>query len=112
MTKKTKIQYEDGSGNVFADLGLENSGELFTRAQVGIHVINAIKHAKLSGQKAIGKVLNIEQPEVSHLLNGHFSRFSTEKLMEFLNRLELKVSIQISEHKKGEPYKEVSFVHA
>jgi predicted XRE-type DNA-binding protein len=112
MTKKTKIQYEDGSGNVFADLGLEESGELFTRAQVGIHVINAIKHAKLSGQKAIGSILNIEQPEVSHLLNGHFSRFSTEKLLEFLNRLELKVSIQISEHKKGEPYKEVSFVHA
>lgn len=112
MTKKPKIQYEDGSGNVFADLGLDDSGELFTRAQVGIHVINAIKHAKLAGQKSIGKILNIEQPEVSHLLNGHFSRFSTEKLLEFLNRLDLKISIQISEHKKGEPYKEVSFVHA
>ena len=112
MTKKTKIQYEDGSGNVFADLGLDESGGLFTRAQVGIHVINAIKHSKLSGQKAIGSILNIEQPEVSHLLNGHFSRFSTEKLLEFINRLDLNISIQISEHKKGEPYKEVSFVHA
>lgn len=112
MARKTKIQYEDGSGNVFADLGLDNSGELFTRAQVGVHVINAIKHAKISGQESVCKILNIKQPEVSHLLNGHFSRFSTEKLLEFLNRLELKVSIQISEHKKGEPYKEVSFVHA
>lgn len=112
MTKKTKIQYEDGSGNVFADLGLDESGELFTRAQVGIHVINAIKHSKISGQEGICKVLGIKQPEVSHLLNGHFSRFSTEKLVEFLNRLELKVNIQISKHKKGEPYKEVSFVHA
>lgn len=112
MAKKTSIQFEEGSGNVFADLGLADSDELFTRAQIGIHVITAIKNAKLSGQKTVAKILNIEQPEVSHLLNGHFSRFSTEKLLEFLNRLELKVSIQISEHKKGEPYSEVSFVHA
>jgi len=110
MVKKTTIQYEDGSGNVFADLGLKDSGELFTRAQIGIHVIQAIKNAKISGQKAIGEILGIEQPEVSHLLNGHFSRFSSEKLLEFLNRLDLKFSIEISKHKKGEPYKEVSFV--
>ena len=112
MAKKTEIQFEKGSGNVFADLGLDDSQELFNRAQLGIHVIEAIKYAKLKGQRAIGRALQIDQPEVSHLLNGHFSRFSTEKLLGFLNRLELKVNIQISEHKEGEPYSEISFVHA
>ena len=110
MVKKIDIKFEKGSGNVFADLGLDDSDELYTRAQIGIHVIMAIKKTKIPGQKVIGEILNIEQPEVSHLLNGHFSRFSAEKLLEFLNCLNLKVSIQISRHKKGEPYREVSFV--
>lgn len=66
----------------------------------------------MRSQKAIGEILKIEQPEVSHLLNGHFSRFSTVKLLEFLNRLDFKVKIEISERKKGEPYKKVDFIHA
>src|SRR5262249_44659908 len=46
---------------------------------------------------------------VSHLMNGHFSRFSTEKLLDFLKRLDQKVTIRIREHRPGEPYQEVGF---
>jgi predicted XRE-type DNA-binding protein len=51
--------------------------------------------------------LAIKQPEVSHLLNGHFSRFTTEKLLDFLRRLDRKVTIQIRRRKPGEPYQEI-----
>jgi hypothetical protein len=40
-------------------------------------------------------------------MNGHFSRFTTGKLLDFLRRLDRKVTIQISQHKPGEPYCEV-----
>jgi hypothetical protein len=30
--------FQKGSGNVFADLGLEDSDELFARAKIGFHV--------------------------------------------------------------------------
>ena len=42
-------------------------------------------------------------------MNGHFSRFTTDKLLDFLERLERKVTIRISPHKPGEPYQEVGF---
>ena len=77
---------EEGSGNVFADL----------------------KDKKLK-QREISSLLGIAQPEVSHLLNGHLSRFTTDNLRDFLKRLDRKVTIRISPHKPGEPYQEVGF---
>lgn len=108
MTNKTKIEYEEGSGNVFADLGLDDANELFARAQIGIHVFNLLKKRGLK-QKEISKLLGIAQPDVSHLMNGHFNRFTTDKLMEFLRCLDQKVIIKISPHKEGEPYNQVAF---
>jgi hypothetical protein len=42
-TDQTKIEFEESSGNVFADLVFEDSDELFTRAQLGFHVIRILK---------------------------------------------------------------------
>lgn len=42
-------------------------------------------------------------------MNGHFSRFTTDKLLHFLKRLDRKITIQIAPHKAGEAYQEVGF---
>jgi predicted XRE-type DNA-binding protein len=102
------IEAEEGSGNVFADLGLDDADELFARAKLGYHVYKLLKGRKLK-QSEIAALLGIKQPEVSHLMNGHFNRFTTDKLLDFLKRLDRKVTIQISPHKPGEPYQEIGF---
>lgn len=107
-TNEREIEFEEGSGNVFADLGLADAGALFARAQLGFHVHNILK-ARGFKQREIAKLLGIAQPDVSHLMNGHFSRFTTDKLLDFLMRLDQKVSIRISPHKQGEPYQEIGF---
>lgn len=106
--EETDIEFEEGSGNVFADLGLEDAEELQARAQIGYHVFIILKKKKLK-QRECAALLGIKQAEVSHLMNGHFSRFSTDKLLEFLKRLEQKVVIQISPHEAGEPYQQVAY---
>jgi len=94
-TKKRKpIKFEEGSGNIFADLGL--------------HVFKILEDKKLK-QREIAGVLGIAQPDVSHLMNGHFSRFTTDKLLDFLKRLDQKVTIEVSRHHRGEPYQQVTF---
>lgn len=110
MSKKEQdpIEHEEGSGNVFADLGLEDADELYARAQLGFHVHKLLTARKLK-QREIASLLGIKQPEVSHLMNGHFSRFTTDKLLEFLKRLDQTVSIRIRPHRPGEPYQEVGF---
>jgi predicted XRE-type DNA-binding protein len=108
MRKKNQrhIECEEGSGNVFADLGLEDADELFTRAQMGFHVYTILKDKKLK-QREISSLLGSAQPEVSHLRTGHCSRCTTDKLLDVLKRLDRKVPLRISPHKPGEPYQEV-----
>lgn len=105
--KKSKIEFEMGSGNVFADLGLKDADGLFARAQIGFCVYKIVKERKLK-QREIAKLLGIAQPEVSHLMNGHYSRFTTDKLLDFLKRLDRTITIQISPHRPGEPYQQVA----
>jgi len=102
------IEHDDGSGNVFADLGLPDAEERLARSKLGFHVYQVLVDRKLT-QREIGALLGIKQPEVSHLMNGHFNRFSTDKLLGFLKCLDRKVTIQISPHHPGEPYQEVGF---
>jgi predicted XRE-type DNA-binding protein len=105
--KQAGIEFEKSSGNVFADLGLEDADELFTRSRLGFYVYKFLTDRKLK-QSDIATLLGINQPEVSHLMNGHFSRFTTEKLLDFLKRLDRKVTIRISQHRPGEPNQEIS----
>jgi predicted XRE-type DNA-binding protein len=108
-TKKRKpIKLEEGSGNGFADLGLNDADQLLVRAQLGFHVFQILESKKLK-QREIAQILRIAQPDVSHLMNGHFSRFTTDKLLDFLKRLGRKVTIEVSRHHKGEPYQQMTF---
>lgn len=108
MSNETQmdIEFEEGSGNVYADLGLDDAEELFVRAQIGFHVKQIIKKRDLK-QREVSEILSIAQPDVSHLMNSHFSRFTTDKLLDFLKRLDQKVTIHISPHRQGEPYHQI-----
>jgi predicted XRE-type DNA-binding protein len=106
--KRKTIEFEEGSGNVFADLGLNDADELYARAQIGFGVYKIVMEKSLK-QREISELLGVPQPEVSHLMNGHFSRFTTDKLLDFLKRLDQKVTILISSHKPGEPYQVIGF---
>ncbi|MGD1704022.1 helix-turn-helix domain-containing protein [Dapis sp. BLCC M229] len=86
--------FEKSSGNVFADLDLEDADELFTRGKIGIQVIRLLKQRNLK-QGEISKILGISQPEVSHLMNGEFQNFSEGKLLNFLKRLDIEITLHL-----------------
>jgi len=107
MSRKEEIEYEIGSANVFADLGLDDADELLTRAQLG-HTVRLILKARKLKQREIAKLLDIDQAEVSKLMNGQYHLFAEGRLFAFLKCLEQKVTIQVSRHHKGEPYQQVT----
>ena len=102
-----KIEFENSSGNVFADLGLDDAEELYTRSALGAQVVTILKEEGYTQAEA-SRLLGIKQPEVSALMCAKFHRFSQERLIGFLNKLNLKVTIQISRHQSGEPFQQVS----
>jgi len=108
MNKHNTVDYEIGSGNVFADLELDDADELLTRAKLG-HVIRTILTKKKLKQCEIAALLDIDQAEVSKLMNGQYHLFAEGRLFGFLNRLNKKVTVRITQRRRGESPQEVVF---
>src|SRR5580704_5881469 len=94
MSKKMEVF--EGTDNVFADIGLDNADELLARAQIGVEVLKILQGRKLK-QRETAALLCITQTEVSHLMNGHFNRFSEGKLVTFLKKLDREVMLVINQ---------------
>lgn len=84
----------EGTGNVFADLGLPDAADRQTKTRLAMAVNALVKERRLKQTEAAG-VLGIPQPKVSALANYRLDHFSVEKLMSFLNALEQDVEIVI-----------------
>ncbi|MGO8671455.1 MAG: helix-turn-helix domain-containing protein [Capsulimonadaceae bacterium] len=91
-----EVEAVEGSDNVFADIGLDSAEELLARAQIGVEVVRILHGRKLK-QREIATMLGIGQTEVSHLMNGHFHRFSEGKLVTFLKKLDREVILVINQ---------------
>jgi len=50
--KHSKTEIEVSDGNIFADLGLDNADELYTRACLGIQVMKIIRERNYSQKEA------------------------------------------------------------
>ena len=83
-----------GSGNVYADLGFENPAEELAKAQLALLLDDVIRERGLT-QVAAATIMGVDQPKVSHILNGRLSGFSTQRLMEFLTALGRDVEIVV-----------------
>lgn len=98
---KKKSLYEESSGNVFADLGIENPEEALAKSELARQIAKLIKKKKLT-QKRAAEILGIDQPKISALICGRLRSFSLERLIRFLNELGQDVSIMISPAKSTE----------
>jgi predicted XRE-type DNA-binding protein len=98
MTQEISVQAS--SGNVFADLGLENSDELLVKAELARKIGSIITQQHITQAEA-AELLGIEQPKVSALINGKLSGFSTVQLFRFLNALGRDVEIVVKAKPKS-----------
>jgi predicted XRE-type DNA-binding protein len=101
--RKHKIEVHEGSGNVFADLGLPNAEERLLKANIVVELRRLIKERELTQVKA-AKLVGVSQPDLSHLLRGDFDDYSAERLMKMLTVFEQDVEIVMKPHPKaGQP---------
>ena len=92
MKNKTKNAHSrvsrvtEGSGNVFADLGLPNPERELLKAQLTLQIYTILKDSGMT-QVEIAKILRVQQPQVSLLMRNRAGNFSVGRLMEFLTAL-------------------------
>lgn len=89
-----KVYGQEGSDNVFKDLGFPNPGLEMLRTQLSVEIYTILKRRRLIQAKAAG-LLGVSQADVSRLKNADISRYSVDRLLRFLKRLGGKVEVHI-----------------
>jgi predicted XRE-type DNA-binding protein len=97
---KEHVQFEESSGNVFADLAIPNPSLALVKAKLVHHIRNLISERKLTQTQAAG-LLGLAQPKISALVRGQVQGYSIDRLFRFLNALGQHVDISIRPAKKG-----------
>jgi len=88
------IPVEEGSGNVYADLGYPDSESMLIKAQLAAKIAEIVRRRGLTQARA-AEILGLTQPKVSALLQGRFRGISEHRLLECLTRLGRDVYIVI-----------------
>jgi predicted XRE-type DNA-binding protein len=97
MSKDRKVTVS--SGNVFADLGFANPEEEVLKAKLVREIRSIIKRRKLTQTKA-AVMLGLKQPDVSALVTGRVGKFSIDRLVRCLDRLDYKVEVVVRQKRR------------
>jgi predicted XRE-type DNA-binding protein len=89
-----RIAVEEGSGNVYADVGARDPEAMRIKAQLVAKIDELIKQKGLTQMEA-GALLGLPQPKVSGLLKGNFRGISERRLMDCLTRLGSDVQVVV-----------------
>ena len=88
------IVYEEGSENVFADIGVRDPEGSLVRAKLAKQIAELIRRKRLR-QNQVADILGVDQSKVSKLVRGRISGFTSDRLLRYLNALGCDVHIQI-----------------
>jgi len=94
-----EMTYTVGSGNIFADLGVDEPEEHLTKAQLVSRIADTIAARDVTQARA-AEILGVPQPKVSALLRGDFTGFSLERLFRLLIALDNDISIVVEPKSK------------
>jgi predicted XRE-type DNA-binding protein len=99
-TAATRI--DRGSGDVFADIGVELTQEEILKLEIAKRISRVIDEQGLT-QTAVAKVLDVDQAKVSSLVRGRLDGFSIERLYRFLRVLgwDVRISFRYREGTQG-----------
>lgn len=84
-----------GSGNVFRDLGYPNADAEQLRAILAAEIIHVLDEWELSVRKAEG-LTGIAAADFSRIRQAKLSRFTIDRLITILNRLNQKVEVTVT----------------
>ena len=111
MSKAIDVEVHEGSGNVFADLGLPDADELLLKANLTAELRRLIAERKLTQTKAAA-ILGIAQADLSKLLRGSIRGYSVARLMAFLTAFNQDVEVIVRPHDRAGESGRITFTLA
>ena len=94
------VEILESSGNIYADLGIEDAAKLKIKSDLVIQIMKAMKRLSLTQDQAAER-MGVSQPKVSGMIRGDFSNLSERKLMDCLARLGFNIEIRVRPAKQA-----------
>lgn len=92
--RSEKLEVVRGSGNVFRDLGRENSDVEQLKALLAAEIIKALDRDELTVRAAHART-GFAAADFSRIRNADLARFTADRLMSMLNRLGSRIDVKI-----------------
>ncbi len=94
MMNEEKIEIENGSDNIFRDLGHANHDIELMKATLAANIIRVLDERKLSVRKA-GEIAKVQYADISRVRNADLDKFTVDWLARLFSRLEPKIEVSI-----------------
>ena len=84
-----------GSDNPFRDAGLSDPDTKLMKADLAAGIIRILRERDLSGARAAA-LAGVTEADISRIRNADLNRFTIDRLVRILNRLDSRVQVAVS----------------
>jgi predicted XRE-type DNA-binding protein len=84
-----------GSDNPFEDVGLPDADTKLIKADLAAEIVRILRERHLTGAAA-AKLVDIQTADISRIRNADVARFTIDRLVRILNRLNRHVEMRVT----------------
>lgn len=95
MTHDDDFEIVRGSGNVFHDMGRPDAEVLQLKSRLAAEIIGVLDDRDLTVRRA-GDITGIAAADFSRIRQAKLERFTVDRLMTILNKLDQKVDVTVN----------------
>jgi predicted XRE-type DNA-binding protein len=92
---ESKLEIVRGSDTPFRDAGLSDPDTKLMKADLAAGIARVLRERKLSGARAAA-LAGVNEADISRIRNADLNRFTIDRLVRILNRLDSQVQVAIS----------------
>jgi len=102
MSNNEDSQFVTGSGNIFADLNLQNADERAFKSELAIIIEMVIDRLSLTQTEAATR-MNMKQSDVSNIVRGRLKGYTVDRLLRALTLLGQDIDLSIRPKQSNAP---------
>ncbi|MGH6898586.1 MAG: helix-turn-helix domain-containing protein [Geminicoccaceae bacterium] len=95
-----KLDIVRGSDNPFRDAGLPDPDTKLMKADLAAGIIRILRERDLSGAR-VARLAGVTEADISRIRNADLNRFTIDRLVRILNRLDSRVQVAVSLRPRG-----------
>nr|WP_316653082.1 XRE family transcriptional regulator [uncultured Gellertiella sp.] len=94
-SKRDDVKIVEGSGDIFADLGIKLDARDRLKMEIARHISNAIVVRNLT-QAQTAEILQTDQAKVSNITRGKLKDFTVDRLLNYLIMIGIDIDMRLS----------------